>query len=86
MNADLIRLSDLVSECVRYYQITPQEAAYELHEVIEYLAAPVASSAFDAGASACIKDRVGPYGMVTAVSRRVPRALDTPFGCAEPAF
>lgn len=37
MNSDLIRLSDLVSECVRYYQITPQEAAYELHEVIESL-------------------------------------------------
>lgn len=37
MNADLIRLSDLVPEYARYYEVSFQEAAYDLHELIEDL-------------------------------------------------
>lgn len=34
MNDDVIRLSDLVLEHARYYKVSPQEAAYALHELI----------------------------------------------------
>ncbi|WP_339410227.1 hypothetical protein [Pseudomonas sp. EA_35y_Pfl2_R5] len=37
MNDDLIRLSDLVPEYVRYHEVSIQEAAYDLHELIENL-------------------------------------------------
>lgn len=37
MNDDLIRLSDLVPEYARYYEVSFQEAAYNLHELIEQL-------------------------------------------------
>lgn len=34
MNDDVIRLSDLVPEYARHYKVSPQEAAYALHELI----------------------------------------------------
>ena len=37
MNDDLIRLSDLMPEYARYYEVSFQEAAYDLHELIENL-------------------------------------------------
>lgn len=37
MNDDLIRLSDLVPEYACYYELSFQEAAYDLHELIEKL-------------------------------------------------
>lgn len=37
MKDDLMRLSDLVPEYVRYYKVRPQEAAYALHELVEEL-------------------------------------------------
>ncbi len=37
MNYDLIRLSDLVPEYVRYHKVSFREAAYDLHELIEDL-------------------------------------------------
>lgn len=37
MNDDQIRLSDLVAEYVRHHEVSTQEAAYDLHELIENL-------------------------------------------------
>lgn len=37
MNDDFMRLSDLVPAYVRCYKVSPQEAAYALHELIEEL-------------------------------------------------
>lgn len=37
MSADLIRLSDFVPEYARYYEVSPQEAAHDLYEIIESL-------------------------------------------------
>ncbi|WP_124319113.1 hypothetical protein [Pseudomonas chlororaphis] len=37
MNADFIRLSEFVPEYARYYDVSPQEAAYDLYEMIEAL-------------------------------------------------
>ncbi len=37
MSADLIRLSDFVPEYARYYEVSPQEAAHDLYEIIEAL-------------------------------------------------
>ena len=34
MNDDVIRLSDLVPKYARHYKVSPQEAAYALHELI----------------------------------------------------
>jgi hypothetical protein len=37
MSADMIRLSDIVPEYTRYYEVSPQEAAHDLYEMIEIL-------------------------------------------------
>jgi len=37
MNNDLMRLSDLVPEYARHYNVTPEQAAHGLHELIEEL-------------------------------------------------